>query len=83
MQFLDIHVGRNSRYDIFKNQWLPMRPMFFPKASFGVTVSQKKISVLGGEDEFDFKAGYERYNPLSNSWHCKTNMNVRIFFIVS
>ena len=67
-------------YDIFKEEWKPIKGLNTPRCAFAAIVCAGKIYVFGGYDGRDRLSTIEIYNPDSNKW---TVLSVKLFFPLS
>jgi N-acetylneuraminic acid mutarotase len=66
-----------ERYNPLTNQWTLLTPMSVARSSFGTTVWNGRIYVIGGCDGIHLLNTVEKFNPRTNRWHCAQAMQVR------
>jgi hypothetical protein len=72
-------VSTNEEYDPATDTWTFKESMPTPRASFGITVYQNKIYVIGGftgvEDaKYVLSGANEVYDPATDTWETKTSL---------
>jgi len=70
-----------ARYNTLTNEWSYMTSMSVARSHFGTTLSDRRIYCLGGYDSIHYLSTVERFNPVTNRWHCVHGMQMRRFAV--
>jgi len=72
---------RAARYNTLTNEWSYMTSMSVARSHFGTTVCDSRIYCLGGYDSLHYLNTVEKFNPVTNRWHCVHGMQMRRFAV--
>lgn len=73
--------SRAARYNTLTNEWSYMTSMSVARSHFGTTVCGSRIYCLGGYDSIHHLSTVEKFNPVTNRWHCAQGMQMRRFAV--